>query len=244
MIGQGDGMIRFLAPLLLAPLLLAAPAPLSAAALPRSFTITSFDRIRVEAPYAVSLATNRAPFARAEGSAAALDAIDLRVEGRTLIIRQRSGWFNGGAGSPVRISLGTHDLRSASLTGSGSLAIDRLRGLSAEVAVAGSGSLSVGQVTADRLTGSVQGSGSLSLAGRVKSASLSAWGTPTLGAEGLIADEVVVAAEGTGEVDASVRSRAKVTASGTVRVRLSGSPACMLKVSGSATVEGCAAGRR
>jgi hypothetical protein len=222
---------------------IAATTPLSAAPLPRNFSVGSFDRVRVEAPFAVTLATGRAPFARAEGPAAALDLIDLRVEGRTLIVRQRSGWNGRGMGVPVRISLGTPDIRSAYLLGSGSLAIDRLRGLSVEISVAGPGSLSVGDIAADRLSAGIQGSGGLTLAGKVKSATFALRGSPTISGSSLQADELTIAAEGTGEVEAAVRSRATVTAAGTVQVRLGGAPACILKVSGSALVEGCKAAR-
>lgn len=216
----------------------------SAAALPRSFTVTSFDRIRVEGPYGVTLSTGRAPFARAEGSAAALDAIDLRVEGRTLIIRQRGEMVRPGGTIPVRISVGTPDLRSASLIGAGSLSIDRLRGLSVDVAVAGPGSLRVGDVTADRVSAGVQGSGTLFLAGKVKSAALVSRGTAVLNAASLAADEVTIAAEGAGELSAEARSRATVAAAGTVMVRLTGAPACVQRVSGSAEVSGCRPGGR
>jgi hypothetical protein len=234
-------MIRPLG-LLLCLLLLAGPTELGAAGLPRSFTVTSFDRIRVEGPYAVALTTGRAPFARAEGSAAALDAIDLRVDGRTLVIRQRSG-FRGASAIPVRISVGTPDLRSASLIGAGSLSIDRLRGLSLDLGLAGPGSLRVGAIEADRLNAAVQGSGALVLAGRAKVAILSAKGTPVLDASGLQSGDLTILAEGSGEVSAFAGARANVSVAGTVQVRLSGRPACVLKVSGSAAVEGCAAPR-
>lgn len=227
----------------LALLAFAAATPLAAASLPRSFTITSFDRIRVEGPYAVAVATGRAPFARAEGTADALDAIDLRVEGRTLIVRQRSGSASRGGGAPVRITVGTPDLRSASLIGSGSLQIDRLRGLAVELGLFGPGSLGVAELAADRVSASVQGSGSLTLSGKAKSATLIARGTPALRASGFEADEVTIAAEGAGELIVAVKSRATVTAAGTAQVRLQGRPACLLKVSGSALVEGCATAR-
>ena len=230
----------------LALFLLAATTPLSAAAPLRSFTVTSFDRIRVEGPYAVTLSVGRSPFARAEGSAAALDRIDLRVEGRTMIIRQRSVATSGqgsASGPPVRIALGTPDLRVASLSGAGSLAIDRLRGLSIDVAVSGPGRLTVATIEADRLFAAVQGSGGLTLAGRVKSASLTASGAPVLAAAALIAEEAKISAEGAAEVTATVRSRATVFAAGTGIVRLSGQPTCVQRLSGSATIEGCAGGR-
>jgi hypothetical protein len=158
MLGESDGMIRHLA-----LFLLAASTPLNAAGLPRGFTVTSFDRIRIEAPYAVTLATGRAPSARAEGSPAALDAIDLRVEGTTLILRQRSGY--------------------------GSLSIDKMTGLSVDLAVQGPGTMSVGALNADRINGSAQGSGRLVLAGRTKAGHYVNRGTASLSAEGLAADE-------------------------------------------------------
>ncbi len=220
-------------------LLLALSTPLSAAPLPRSFTIGSFDRIRVEGPYQVTVNSGRAPFARAEGPTAAIEAMDLRLEGRTLLIRQRGGMANASLGTPVRLTVGTHELRSVSLAGAGSLVVDRLKGLSADVALLGPGKLQVRGIEADRLTAGVQGSGSLRLTGRAKVAVLTALGTPTLAAEDLVGDELTVRAEGSGEVAAAARSRASVTAAGIVQVRLTGRPACVLKLRGSASVEGC-----
>jgi hypothetical protein len=101
----------------------------------------------------------------------------------------------------------------------------------------------VGGIEADRLTAGVQGSGALRLAGRAKVAVLTALGTPTLAAEALLSDEVTIQAEGSGEVAATARSRASVSAAGVVQVRLSGGPACVLRLRGSAGVEGCSAVR-
>lgn len=232
--GEKGGMIRHLA-----LFLLAASTPLGAAPLGRSFTITSFDRIRVEGPYAVSLSVGRAPAARAEGDAAQMDALDLRVEGRTLIVRQRSGERPSGSGG-VRISVATPDLRTAILVGAGTLTIDRLRGLSVDLALQGPGSLDVRDVTADRVTASAFGSGALTLAGKAKQLGLIARGTPLVATGSLIADELTIAAEGSPEVTATARSQANVQAIGTAQVKLAGNPACTLRVTGSANVEGCA----
>lgn len=238
MLGESGGMIRHLA-----LFLLAAATPLSAAGLPRSFTVTSFDRIRVEAPYAVTLATGRSPSAKAEGSPAALDAIDLRVEGTTLILRQRSGYGGHGASGPVRIALSTPGLRTALLVGAGSLAIDKMTGLSVDLAVQGPGTMSVAALTADRVSGSAQGSGRLVLAGRTKAGSYLNRGTASLSAESLSADEIILSAEGTGDVAVAARSRATINAAGTVQVRVAGNPACTLKVSGAVNVSGCKTAR-
>lgn len=227
-------MTRFLA-----LFLLAAITPVGAAGLPRNFSVTSFDRIRVEGPYAVTLATGRAPSARAEGSAASLDAIDLRVEGTTLILRQRSGSGWSGSATPVSIRLSTPSLRTALLVGAGSLAIDRMDGLSVDVAMQGSGVLSVGNVSADRINASAQGSGALRLAGRGKVGSYVGRGTATLHADQLAVDEVTLAADGAGDVALTAKSRATLNIAGPVTVKVLGNPACTVRASGSVAISGC-----
>ena len=134
--------MKALLPALLAAALAAAPAT----AAERNFSVPSFERIRVDGPYKVSLKTGVAPFAVASGSAEAIDAVSIGVEGQTLIIRKNPSSFGGYPGKapgPVEIEVGTHDLSTAWLNGSGSLAIDRVRGLSFDLAVQGSGSASI-----------------------------------------------------------------------------------------------------
>ncbi|MCY7339117.1 MAG: DUF2807 domain-containing protein [Sphingomonas bacterium] len=221
-------------------LLAAAAAPSTAAE--RNYSVTSFDRIRVEGPYAVSLITNRSPFARASGSRAALDAVSLRVEGRTLYVRaDRSAWGGtpGQPAGPVRIELGTHDLAQASLSGSGSVAIDRVRGLNFVLLVSGSGSGSIADVDVDQFRVSVIGAASAKVAGRAKQFTGNIRGAGSLDAAALMTKDVALSALGPVTLRASASNSAKITASGTSTVVLEGGAACELKVSGSATVTGC-----
>src|SRR5215211_6563746 len=106
-------------------------APAEAAT--RSFGVSGFDRIRVDGPFKVRLATGVAPFATASGgSAAALDSVTIDVQGRTLVVHgNQSSWggYPGDSKGPVEIRIGTHELGAAWLNGSGSLAIDKARGL-------------------------------------------------------------------------------------------------------------------
>jgi hypothetical protein len=126
MMGEGRGMKALTFALSLA--LAAAPAA-AAPVTTRTFTVTGFDRIRVDGPFKVELATGVAPYARARGTAAALDGVDIDVEGRTLVVRPSStswGGYPGQARGPVEIALGTHDLSTAWINGSGTLAVDRI----------------------------------------------------------------------------------------------------------------------
>ena len=104
-----------------------ATAAAPAAAATRNFGITSFTKVRVDGPYKVKLSTGVAPFASATGSPAALDRIAVEVRGDTLVVHSSLDSWGGYPGKdvgPVEISLGTHDLSSAILNGSGTLSID------------------------------------------------------------------------------------------------------------------------
>jgi hypothetical protein len=223
---------------ILALLLLAAAATPSHAA-ERRFSLPSFDRIRMEAPFDVALSTNKSPSASAEGSVAALDTVDLKVEGRTLIVRQRSGWNGEGKGAPIRISLATPALQAATLVGSGRLQIDRMSGLSVSLALAGPGLLKVADLRADRLNLVAGGSGIVALAGAVKTGNVSSEGSVVLDAAGLAAEELVLVATGSSELRAAARRSVNVAASGASTVTLKGPVACIQKVIGAATVSGC-----
>src|SRR6185503_10724114 len=118
---EGVRMRTFLSALS-ATLVLSAPA----AAATRNFGITDYTKVRVEGPYKVTLATGVPPFARASGSATALDRIEIETRGDTLVVRADPNAWGGYPGQdpgPVEVVIGTHDLTSAALTGAGSLAI-------------------------------------------------------------------------------------------------------------------------
>ena len=219
---------------------LTAASPLYAAQ--RTYTVTDFNRVRVEGPYAVTLATKVAPFARASGSQRALDRVSVRVEGRTLVIRvDRSAW---GAqpdeqAGPVTIAVGTHDIEQAVLLGPGSLAIDRVRGLNFALSSFGSGAASIGDVTVDRLRVSAQGSGSLRVAGTTKQFDATLNGPGLIDAAGLSAKDASLSAMGPASLRAVVTNTAKINATGTATITIEGGAACVQKVAGSAVVNGC-----
>jgi hypothetical protein len=228
--------MRILAFLLIA----AAATPLSAAE--RNYSVTDFTRVRVEAPFAVTLKTNVAPFARATGSPRALDRVSLRVDGRTLIIRvDRSTW--GGAADddsgPVTIAVGTHEVEQASLVGPGSLAIDRVRGLNFALSSFGSGAVSIDAVETDRLRVFAQGAGSTRVAGATKTFDAALNGPGMIDATALSAKDATLSALGPASIRATVTNSVKLVASGTATIALEGNAACERKVSGSAVVTGC-----
>ena len=226
--------------LLAAFALLATSSPAGAAT--RNFGITSFEKLRVEGPYKVTLATGIAPFARASGSAAALDRLAIEVRGATLVVRNglsSAGGYPGTDPGPVEISLGTHDLRAVSLNGSGTIAVDRVKGLSFDLSVQGSGAGSIDRVAVDQLNVSIAGTASATLRGQAAKMTAVVRGISSLDASGLRVSDATLGAEGASTIKGDVRNSVKLDASGPATVTLTGKPACALRVSGSASVSGC-----
>jgi hypothetical protein len=219
---------------------IAAAAP--AAAADRNFGVSGFDRVRVDGPYKVRLITGVAPFATASGSTAALDSVAMDVQGRTLIVRSnRSTWggYPGEATGPVEITIGTHELGGAWLNGAGSLAIDKVRGLSFDLSVEGSGAASIGLAAVDQLKVSIAGTGSARLAGTAPKLTAIVRGVSSLDASALTVKDATIGAQGPATVRATVTNSAKVDAKGPAVVDLAGSPACTVTAAGSATITGC-----
>jgi hypothetical protein len=219
-------------------LLLAGPA----GAATRNFGVTGFEKVRVEGPYKVVLTTGVAPFARATGSAAALDRIAIEVRGNVLVVHSNlSSWggYPGKDAGTVQIDIGTHDLRSAWLSGAGTLAINRIEGLSFDLSSQGSGSVTVGQADVDQLNISVVGTSSAVLAGRAGKVTAVVRGISSLDASGLAAKDATIGAEGAATIKANVSDAVTIDANGPVSITLGGRPACTLRANGSASVSGC-----
>jgi hypothetical protein len=229
----------------IAPLALLALAALSiavaaapAAAAERRFTITDFDRIVVEGPYTVRLDTGRAPSASATGSAQALDAVAIDVEGRTLRVRSnRSAWggYPGAAAAPATIALSSHSIRAASVNGAGQLLLGRVGGLRLDLNVQGTGRIAAPEIAADQLVLGLIGSGRMELAGSAREIRASVHGWTDLDGAALTSQGLVLITDTAGRVALSAARQATVTAAGIGEVEISGTAAC--------TVHGVSAGQ-
>jgi hypothetical protein len=219
---------------LLAVALLAAPA----AAAERSYPVTDFDRIQVEGPFQVILATGQSSHVRATGPADALDRVSVEVEGGLLRIRANaSAWGTASQSQgPVRIEASTRDLARATVLGSGDLVIDKARGLRVDLAVGGSGQLSVGAVDADNLVVDLLGSGEIKVGGRAKQLHIAAKGSGNVIGAGLTADDVQLAADTAGNVTLGGARSVKIVATGSGDVTVGGTPACTVDNKGSGRV--------
>ena len=240
------GALRSSPPILALLALASLPVAAATPSTQRNYSVNGFDRVRIDGPYRVQLKTNVAPYARASGTPVSLDGVSIKVEGRTLVVRSGGGGWGGYPGEgrgPVTIEVGTHDLSAAYINGAGALLIDRVKGLGFEMAIQGSGIVEVGQVDVDQMRVGVSGAGTVRLAGRVGKLSSTIRGTSNLEADRLEVKDAVIGAEGPSTVRAQVTNSAKVDAVGLASVTLTGEPACIVTVKGSANVVGCKEGR-
>lgn len=207
----------------------------------RNFGISTFDRIRVDGPFSVKLSNGVAPFAKVSGAPAAIDRVAIEIMGRTLVVRNNPSWggYPGKDSGPVEISIGTHELTSAWINGSGSLDIDKIEGLAFQLSVHGSGAARIAAADVDRLNVAISGSASASIGGRAARFSTALRGISSLDASRLSSKDADIAADGPSTVKANVTNAAKITASGVATVTLTGDPACAATLMGSASVSGC-----
>jgi hypothetical protein len=215
---------------------LVALAATPAGAAERGYSITSFDRIRVEGPFVVTVTTGKTPSARASGTAEALERVTVRVEGRTLLVRPNvSGWggYPGRQDAPARVAVSTPALHTISLLGSGRVEVDRIRAPKATLTVEGSGRMSVGTLEADTASLAVAGSGGIEAAGRVKQASALARGVAEIRASDLVVSDLSLVSETAGTVTLNATRSAKVSSTGVGAVEVLGTAACEVKKVGS-----------
>ncbi len=224
---------------LLAAAIVAIASPADAAV--RNFGITSFTKIRVGGPYKVTVATGVAPYARASGSPNAIDRVAIEVRGDTLVVGANPSWagYPGTDPGPVEVAVGTHDLTSASLIGSGSVDIDRVKSLVFRLTIQGSGAGQIGNVQVDQLNVSLEGTANAKVGGKAGKLTSLVRGMSTLQAANLATPSADIDVDGTATVDANVTDTVRVNGWGPATIRLTGRPACTMKVSGSTSASGC-----
>jgi Putative auto-transporter adhesin, head GIN domain len=214
-----------------------AAAPASAAE--RRYTVTDFDRIKVEGPFQVTLSTGRSSAAVATGSPRAIDQLSVEVQSRTLRIgRNPNAWggYPGESPGPVKIEVSTHSLREATVQGAGSVTVDKAKAMRFQASVSGSGKVGVGQVEADTVALSLMGSGRIEMGGKTKALRASIHGAGDLAASGLKAEDAVIGAGTSGTIAVAVMRSAKVTATGAGDIEIIGDPACTVEARGAGQV--------
>lgn len=193
--------MRILAPVLLLTLGAAAPEE-------RRFMVSGFDRVQVDGPFQVVIVPKGAP-----GVRAGLPGAGVRA---------------GGLPELPRITISAPRLRAIFVTGGGNVTASALAGPRVEAGVSGSGTLSVSGVDTEALSATLTGTGTLTLSGKAVQASFNSYGAGSVDASQLLANALIVRANGRGEGRYAARYTAKVSALGVGAIRVEGRPKCFL----------------
>ena len=204
---------------------------LPASAADRSYTITSFDRVRVEGPFDVRLTVgNAGQSAKASGDADVLANLDVDVQGTTLIVRKGSGGWGerGKVGGPAPvITLVTSNLRTVTVIGGGKLTVGgAIRNQRFDVQLNGTGSIDARGIASDELYVTLIGAGNIAMAGKSARARLVTSGSGTIMALPLTVGDLMVRLDGPGETQVSARFTADLTSTGLGRIVVAGGAKC------------------
>lgn len=225
-------------------LLLLVASPVAAAE--RPVFVGSFDRLRVEGPFQVTVASGRSPSARISGDPRLLDHVEVRLDGTTLVVRATiERWQeqpDTRGSTPVAVTLATPVLSSAIVVGGGAVTVTGARAARLDLSVTGSGSIVLAGANAEQANATVIGSGRIALAGRAGKARLLVNGAGRIDADRLDAGELVVRVDGPGETLARARFLATVTNIGLGHVAIAGTPRCIVRSDAGGPVQCGAAG--
>ncbi|WP_343526319.1 DUF2807 domain-containing protein [Sphingomonas sp.] len=221
-------------------LLLAALVPVTGAgAADRRVDLSSFDSLRVEGAFIVTVTTAPSPRATLSGDAETLRRVEARIAGRSLIVRMApdEATTRRSTGQPVTLTLAAPPLSAISVIGGSRITAQALRGTAMTLSLAGPAEVQVDRAEGEQLTATLLGPGKLTIGGgRVGKARLSSSGTALIAAEGLEVGDLMVALDGPGEIKARARYSAAVANSGLGRVTIDGAPKCRVTGGGGASV--------
>lgn len=206
----------------------------------RGFSVTDFDRIRVEGPFRVAVETGKSSTAHASGDREALDRVTIQTEGRTLILRaDRQNWGGSPGKKPISsatIRLTTRSLRAITLIGGPQLSVAPLKGDRLVATVEGSGQFDLAGVDVDRFDLLTVGSGTTKVSGKAKIMNIVARGSARIEGAAMVAHELTLATESADSIILGAGRSATVRSSGAGETTILGTPACAVTENGAGRV--------
>ena len=225
-------MGRFPLRLHLALLLTFAAAP--AVAAERRFPVSDFTEIVLAGSPDVTVTTGGRPSVVASGEAAELDRLDIRVDGKRLLIGTKPGRWTGSRKEDVKIRVSTAVVSAAVISGSGSILIDRVRGPFSG-RISGSGEMDLPSVDSPSLTLAISGSGDMDVAGRCGTGNFAISGSGDIDATALTCTDLTATTTGSGDIEARATGTATLRVTGSGDITVTGGARCTSRSTGSGT---------
>lgn len=214
--------------------------PIAASADERRVGIGSFDRVRINGAFDVTIATG-SPGATIIAERSSIGDIDLHSEGAMLTVRRNTTGRWGeqpqaGAAKPIRIVLTTPNLSSITVIGGSRVAVARMAGTRVDVTATGTGAITIAAVQTDQLNAQLIGEGRIAVSGRATTMRLLANGAGTIDAAAVDANDLNAHLDGLGTITAQARYTAQVSSSGLGTITVAGHPKCRVTAAAGAPV--------
>lgn len=213
------------------------PGPRQEASEPSEMTyqVANFERISTTGPQDVEIEFGEAFSVQGEGAVSRLEVV---VENDELVIRPRNGigWDWPGLDS-TKFHVTMPRLTQVSLTGSGDISIDQVKGERFSGKVEGfAGSILVNGLEVDQAEFTINGPGEIVAAGTARAASMTINGPGEVQAGELHSQTAAITVNGPGDVELAVEQEADVTVRGPGEVDIDGPARCSISTSGPGSV--------
>jgi hypothetical protein len=213
------------------------PGPRSAANEPSQMTyqLANFERISTTGPQDLEITYGETFSVHADGSVGRLEVV---VEDGELVIRPRQGiGFDWADFDSTKISVTMPKLTRVSLTGSGDVSIDGVKGDRFAGVIEGfSGSILVNGLEVDQADFTINGPGEIVASGTVRATHLTINGPGEIQAGDLRSQTAAVVVNGPGDVELAVEQEADVSVQGPGEVDIDGPARCAISTSGPGSV--------
>lgn len=201
----------------------------------RDFPVSDFAAVRLAAHYDVTVTVGSPTSVRAEGDPAALDLLDIKTEGDTLVaaVEPNSQWPPN---SRVTVSVTTPTLNAAEVDGSGDMRIGTVRTDTLSLTQGGSGDMEVREIAVKQLRVSSRGSGDVNASGTADDADIRLDGSGEADLQELTVKRAQIAVSGSGGLEIKATEKVSGSLSGSADVDVTGGAACSVSKSGSGEV--------
>jgi hypothetical protein len=199
----------------------------------RDFRMNGFDKVDLAAAATVQVRSGGGFAVRADGDDDLIRRLDIRVRQGTLVI----AWLPNEAprtlhNQHLTIAVTMPRIAGASVSGAGTVTVDRVEAPDFAGRVGGAGTLRIGALKAGQASLDVGGAGQLEVAGTANRLVAHLSGVGSIKAGALAARAGLIDMSGTSSVAARVNGPVEVKLSGVGSVTVLGQPQCVVRKSG------------
>ncbi len=203
----------------------------------RTYQVAGFNGIDLRGSDDVDVRVGTGFSVRAEGPSDQLDRLKIERDGDTLEVGRQNGTnFGWSKGAKVTVYVTLPRLTDVSISGAGTMAVDRVEGGGFEGGIAGSGNLEIAALQVDDAKFSIAGSGTVRATGSARNLEVKIPGSGDIDGSKLQAQAAKISIYGSGSVRAIVDGPARVEIMGSGDVDLGPKARCTTSKMGSGSV--------